>query len=63
MSNLAFTLISFETGSYYVAQADLKLVIFLLQSPECWDYRYLLPCSTALPKFVWKLYTFPTAIF
>jgi hypothetical protein len=33
-----------ETGSHYVAQAGLELVIILPQSPECWDYRYLLPC-------------------
>jgi hypothetical protein len=29
-----------QTGSYYVAQTDLKLIILLLQPLEgCWDYR------------------------
>jgi hypothetical protein len=32
----------FETGSYYVAQAGLKLKIFLPQPPKCWDYRHTL---------------------
>jgi hypothetical protein len=27
-----------ETGTHYVAQADLKLVVLLLQPPKCWDY-------------------------
>jgi hypothetical protein len=31
------------TGFHYVAQADLELVIFLPQPPECWDYRHTLP--------------------
>jgi hypothetical protein len=30
----------FETGSWYVVQAGLELAIFLLQTPECWDYRH-----------------------
>jgi hypothetical protein len=30
----------FETGSCYVAQAALKLMFFLLQPSECWDYRH-----------------------
>jgi hypothetical protein len=29
----------FKTGSHYVAQADLELMILLLQPSECWDYR------------------------
>jgi hypothetical protein len=28
-----------ETGSHSVAQADLKPLILLPQTPECWDYR------------------------
>jgi hypothetical protein len=28
----------FQKGSYYIAQADLQLVI--LQPPKYWDYRY-----------------------
>jgi hypothetical protein len=34
----------FETGSHDVVQAGLELTIFLLQPPECWDYRYVPPC-------------------
>jgi hypothetical protein len=34
-----------ETGSHYVAQAGLKLMILPLQPPECWDYRHVLPHS------------------
>jgi hypothetical protein len=30
----------FETGSHYVAQAGLELLILLPQSPKCWDYRH-----------------------
>jgi hypothetical protein len=33
----------FEIGFHYVAQAGLKLSIFLPQPPECWDYRYVPP--------------------
>jgi hypothetical protein len=29
-----------ETGSYCIAQVDLKLMILLPQPPECWDYRH-----------------------
>ena len=29
----------FETGSLYVAQADLELSILLPQLPKCWDFR------------------------
>jgi hypothetical protein len=35
-----------ETGSCYVAQADLKLVIFLTQSHEYWDYSCVSPHSS-----------------
>jgi hypothetical protein len=28
----------FKTGSHFVAQAGLKLMIFLPQPSECWDY-------------------------
>jgi hypothetical protein len=38
-----YPLIAFEsfitnTGSHYVAQAGLELVILLPQPPKCWDY-------------------------
>jgi hypothetical protein len=33
-----------EIGSCYVAQTGLALMSLLLQLPECWDYRYELPC-------------------
>jgi hypothetical protein len=38
---LSFTyLLHFLGGwSFYIAQSDLKLMVFLLQSPNCWDYR------------------------
>jgi hypothetical protein len=29
----------FETGAHSIAQAVLKLLISLLQPPECWDYK------------------------
>ena len=32
-----------KTGSYYVAQASFKLVIFLFQSPECGGERWVAP--------------------
>jgi hypothetical protein len=31
---------SFKTGSHYVAQAGLKLMILLTLPLQCWDYRY-----------------------
>jgi hypothetical protein len=31
------------TGSCYVAQAVLKLIILLPQSSECWDYKHVYP--------------------
>lgn len=32
-----------QTGlkSHYIAQADLKLVVLLSQSPDCWDYCHV----------------------
>jgi hypothetical protein len=38
---LSFFFFFFETGSLYVAQADLKLRILPHQPPECWDYTYM----------------------
>jgi hypothetical protein len=32
----------FETGSHYVPQAGLELMILLPQPPQCWDYRDIL---------------------
>lgn len=31
-------------GTHYVALADFELTIFLLQVPECWDYKHKLTC-------------------
>jgi hypothetical protein len=39
----------FETGSHYVAQAGLELVIPLLL--ECWDHRHVLPYLVLHPSF------------
>jgi hypothetical protein len=45
----------FETGSPSVAQASLKLVMFLHQTPECWDYRGKPPCLALRSKrTVWE---------
>ena len=38
----------FVTGSYYVFQTGLELVIPLSQPPKCWDYRHVSSYS-ALP--------------
>jgi hypothetical protein len=35
-----FVLFCVETGSVYVAQAGLELMILLPQPSECWDYRH-----------------------
>jgi hypothetical protein len=37
----------FETESPYEAQAGLKLLSFLPQPPEFWDYRYAPPCPAS----------------
>jgi hypothetical protein len=42
----------FGTRSYYVAQADLELVIFLLQPPKCWDYSCVPPHLACCAHFV-----------
>lgn len=39
-----FLFFFFLTESHCVAQAVFKLQIFLPLSPECWNYRCLLPC-------------------
>jgi hypothetical protein len=36
-------IIFLERGTCYVAQAGIKLNIFLLQPPDCWDYRCASP--------------------
>jgi hypothetical protein len=30
-----------------VYQADLEIMILLLQSPECWDYMHVPPCPAS----------------
>jgi hypothetical protein len=40
----SFFLVFFETGSGSVAQAGLKLLIYLPLPPECWNYRCVPPC-------------------
>jgi hypothetical protein len=44
--SLFYSLFHFETGSYCVAQAILKLLILLPQLSECWAYRHVLPPLT-----------------
>lgn len=36
-------LASYKTGSYYIAQVDLKYAILLFQLTECWDYKHAPP--------------------
>jgi hypothetical protein len=40
--NFLFSLFFFETGSHFVAQDDLKLMILLLLTLEYWDYRHVM---------------------
>jgi hypothetical protein len=42
----------FETGSHYVAQTELKLVILLPQSSTYWDPRHVPQCLA----YVWLTY-------
>jgi hypothetical protein len=41
----------FEIGSYYVAQVDFKLVIFLPQPLKCWNSK----CAPPTPRFYSRL--------
>jgi hypothetical protein len=34
--------------SHYTAQADLKLIVLLSQSPDCWDYCHVTAHPTSL---------------
>jgi hypothetical protein len=52
-----FVCLFFETQSYYVAKADLKLMILLPQSPKCWEYKCSPPHLES--KFSWmNMYLF-----
>jgi hypothetical protein len=44
----AVLFLSSETGSHYVAQAGLELMILLPQTPECWDYSHMPPCPVVM---------------
>jgi hypothetical protein len=37
----------FDSGSYYVSNAGLKLKILVPQSLECWDYSFEPPCPAS----------------
>jgi hypothetical protein len=41
---LIYFLWNFETGSHYITQADIQHMIFLPQSPKCWDHRHVASC-------------------
>jgi hypothetical protein len=48
---LFFAFFFSETGADCVAQAGFKLVIFLPQPPQCWDYRCV-PLCLAFGSFL-----------
>jgi hypothetical protein len=45
-TKLYFNFFFFETGSYYVAQSGLGLVVLLTPPPACWDYGCVQQCLT-----------------
>jgi hypothetical protein len=54
---IALGFVHFETGSHYVAQVGLKLMILLFWSLMCWDYRYEPPCPAIIYIFNSSLFT------
>jgi hypothetical protein len=38
----------FETRSHFVAEDGFELMLFLLQPPQCWDYRYVPSCPALI---------------
>jgi hypothetical protein len=49
-----FFFFSFETGSYFIAQAGLELAICLLQPPKSWAYRHVPPYLALFPALSFK---------
>jgi hypothetical protein len=43
-----------EEGSCYGAQAGLKVMIILVMTPECWDYRPVGPHLAFFKKLISK---------
>lgn len=57
---LLFLLLFFGgTGSHYVTQAGLELMILLIQTPECWDSRSGPPCLATVSASEGVLYASP----
>jgi hypothetical protein len=51
-SFLYFSFFLFWGRPSYLARAGLKLFIFLLQAPKCWDYRHVLPFLAFVYVFI-----------
>jgi hypothetical protein len=56
-------LLLFETGSDYVAQAGLGVMILLPQPPKWWDYRQTSPClSSCVTLWTYCIYIFTSIV-